>query len=189
MLVLIIGVLIGVVVLITLILALLYIRWEKKNREHIESTNRKIVVNRSGADVNSGHLGSGSLFNGFGQQSLDTICISENSRHQVCSVRNKKIELIHVKTKRKYFIACSDKFFIGRNCNNKIVSNSIAINYPSISSLHCEIIYSNGKVYIEDKKSTNGTYVNGRRITYGQYLQNNDIVKLGNEEFKVVIVS
>lgn len=187
MLILIIGALIGVVVISTLILVLLYIRLEKQKRGHIEIINKKIVVDRSGADVNSGHLGSGSLFNGYGQQRLNTICINENAIPQGYSVRVRNVNLIHIKTNLRYDIICGVGVVIGRTNQKNMGSASIALNYPSISSIHCRIFNNGEKLYVEDCNSTNGTYLNGRKITVAQPLHTNDVLKLGNEEFQVIL--
>ena len=48
---------------------------------------------------------------------------------------------------------------VGRSPNNDIV-----INNPAISSNHCKITLEGGTYYVEDLDSTNGTYVNEKRI-------------------------
>ncbi len=59
--------------------------------------------------------------------------------------------------------------------------NNIRFNDPSVSRKHCQIIqFSNGTFSIADFHSTNGTFVNGRRI-YGEVpLSWNDSVRVGN---------
>jgi putative nucleotidyltransferase with HDIG domain len=42
--------------------------------------------------------------------------------------------------------------------------NTIALDHTAISRFHCTISSENGAYYIEDNNSTNGTYLNGRRI-------------------------
>lgn len=42
--------------------------------------------------------------------------------------------------------------------------NDISINNPAISSNHCKITFEGGGYYVEDLDSTNGTYVNEKRI-------------------------
>lgn len=48
---------------------------------------------------------------------------------------------------------------IGRNCNNSIVIDS-----SSISRTHCRLGNDGAKWFIEDFSSTNGTFLNGRRL-------------------------
>jgi putative nucleotidyltransferase with HDIG domain len=42
--------------------------------------------------------------------------------------------------------------------------NTIALEHTAISRFHCTISTENGAYYIEDNESTNGTYLNGRRV-------------------------
>ncbi|MDR1347191.1 MAG: FHA domain-containing protein [Prevotellaceae bacterium] len=59
--------------------------------------------------------------------------------------------------------------------NNVIVSDS------SVSRVHCQIVqYDNGNFSIIDFGSTNGTFINGRRITGTVSLNWNDSVQIGN---------
>jgi pSer/pThr/pTyr-binding forkhead associated (FHA) protein len=48
---------------------------------------------------------------------------------------------------------------IGRDADNKV-----AVNSSLISRRHTSIVFEEGKIYIEDLKSTNGTFINGKRI-------------------------
>lgn len=63
---------------------------------------------------------------------------------------------------------------IGRNSKNNIV-----IKNAHISSLHCMIKRENGIYYVEDCNSTNGTYLNGLRVTKSK-LESGDNVHLFN---------
>ena len=58
--------------------------------------------------------------------------------------------------------------------------NDIVLTHASVSRYHCEFFYDGeGNVFLTDKNSANGTFVNGRRITESVLLQSNDIVKPG----------
>lgn len=64
---------------------------------------------------------------------------------------------------------------IGRNPDN-----DVCINDPYVGRHHCQIVqYDNGTYAIVDMGSTNGTYVNGKRIFGEAQLQPYDTVSLG----------
>lgn len=65
---------------------------------------------------------------------------------------------------------------IGRASDNDVVFVE-----NEVSRYHCELFCSNGKVYIRDLGSTNGTLVNGRIITSSLWLKKEDKVMLGNK--------
>lgn len=60
----------------------------------------------------------------------------------------------------------------------------------AVSRVHCKIISVNDIVYIEDLKSSNGTFVNGRRLIGNERmpLGQGDKVKIANLEFAVIRV-
>jgi pSer/pThr/pTyr-binding forkhead associated (FHA) protein len=64
---------------------------------------------------------------------------------------------------------------IGRANDNDLILK----NMPSVSRRHAEIYQLAGLVYIEDLNSTNGTYVNGQRISGPVALKNGDRILLG----------
>lgn len=61
----------------------------------------------------------------------------------------------------------------------------IVLNDPLSSSTHAEIVFANGQVTLRDLGSTNGTYVNGQRITE-VVLTPGVIVQFGNSHVQVV---
>jgi hypothetical protein len=69
-----------------------------------------------------------------------------------------------------------DKVRIGREADNDIVFAD-----KEVSRNHCELYYLNGRVYIRDLDSTNGTQVNGRDINSPTVLKKNDLVVLGHK--------
>ena len=48
------------------------------------------------------------------------------------------------------------------------------------SSLHARVFARDGGVYVEDLGSTNGTYLNGTRLTMPAVLRPGDQVQVGN---------
>jgi pSer/pThr/pTyr-binding forkhead associated (FHA) protein len=69
---------------------------------------------------------------------------------------------------------------IGRESGNEIV-----INDPEISRRHARITFQGGRYEIEDLGSTNGTFVNGRRISMVTPLNNNDTIDI-SDSVKIV---
>lgn len=70
---------------------------------------------------------------------------------------------------------------IGRKDNNSIV-----LSDPHISGNHAQIIVRNDSLFIEDLNSTNGTYLNGNKISNKVKLSNKDEIKIGNSIFKIL---
>jgi len=53
---------------------------------------------------------------------------------------------------------------LGVNRFGRSPKGDVQIEHPSVSALHCEIVLTNDAVVVRDCASTNGTFVNGRRI-------------------------
>jgi pSer/pThr/pTyr-binding forkhead associated (FHA) protein len=66
--------------------------------------------------------------------------------------------------------------FIGRDPGIDMV-----INEPYVSENHAKLAFRGEQVFIEDLGSTNGTFVNGRRITSPVPLNSGDTVQLGTD--------
>lgn len=66
---------------------------------------------------------------------------------------------------------------IGRKMGEDV---NLVLNYdPSVSARHCVITVENNVCYIEDLNSSNGTYLNGRRIQRKERLESNDEIRFG----------
>lgn len=53
---------------------------------------------------------------------------------------------------------------------------------PKVSRKHCKIEYIDSHYYLTDLGSTNGTYLNGRRIERKERLFTGDIIGIGSED-------
>lgn len=62
----------------------------------------------------------------------------------------------------------------GRNDNNDVI-----INDQFVGRNHCQIVENDGKFLVVDLNSTNGTFVNGKRITGQQPLSMSDEIRIG----------
>jgi pSer/pThr/pTyr-binding forkhead associated (FHA) protein len=69
-----------------------------------------------------------------------------------------------------------DQLTIGRDS-----SNGVAINDAEVSRKHARLTFQGGKFVIEDLGSTNGTFVNGQRLTGPHVLKGGDVVSLGEQ--------
>ncbi|WP_158265237.1 FHA domain-containing protein [Blastopirellula marina] len=55
----------------------------------------------------------------------------------------------------------------------------IVIDQPTVSGEHCRLEFDDGRVFLEDLQSTNGTYVNGERIYERKQIHPDALVTLG----------
>jgi len=69
-----------------------------------------------------------------------------------------------------------DKTTIGR-----VEDNTFQIAEPSVSSHHCEVLLRGNDVAVKDLNSTNGTFINGEKITEAP-LKPGQILRLGQVE-------
>ena len=72
-----------------------------------------------------------------------------------------------------------DKTTIGR-----LEDNTFQIPEQSVSSHHCEVLLKGSDVLIKDLNSTNGTYINGEKIT-DKILKPGQILRLGQIEVRL----
>ncbi|HVF55018.1 MAG TPA: FHA domain-containing protein [Pyrinomonadaceae bacterium] len=76
----------------------------------------------------------------------------------------------------------------GRRLNvGRVADNDLFLNHPSVSKIHAALVMNReGTLLVADTGSTNGTYVNGRRISYGEsrQLEDGDVVGFGDIEVR-----
>lgn len=71
---------------------------------------------------------------------------------------------------------------MGRSSRNKI-----AVNDPYMSTRHARFLLKDGKYFIEDLGSTNGTFVNGKDVkNISQPLKDGDKISIGQVDFLFV---
>jgi hypothetical protein len=69
-----------------------------------------------------------------------------------------------------------EQLMIGRDS-----SNAVAINDAEVSRRHARLTFQGGKYVIEDLGSTNGTFINGQRLTGPHVLKPGDVVAFGEQ--------
>jgi pSer/pThr/pTyr-binding forkhead associated (FHA) protein len=57
--------------------------------------------------------------------------------------------------------------------------NQVTIPNEAISKKHAKLTFADGKFYIEDLSSSNGTFLNGTRVHVRTALRNGDLIRLG----------
>lgn len=78
-------------------------------------------------------------------------------------------------TPGKSFSLSKGEIFIGRDVNNEIV-----INDSEISRRHCRLIQQLDNYIIEDLGSTNGTFINEKKITNQHILRVGESIRIGD---------
>ncbi|HVF49333.1 MAG TPA: FHA domain-containing protein [Pyrinomonadaceae bacterium] len=77
----------------------------------------------------------------------------------------------------------------GRRMNvGRVADNDLALNHPSVSKIHASLLMNReGTLLVADTGSTNGTYINGRRIAYGEarHIEDGDVVGFGDIEVRL----
>lgn len=75
-----------------------------------------------------------------------------------------------------------DKTTIGR-----VDDNTFPIAEASVSSHHCEILLRGTDIVVNDLNSTNGTFINGDKITGEAVLKPGQILRLGQVELRLEV--
>ncbi|SHM46369.1 FHA domain-containing protein [Caldanaerovirga acetigignens] len=85
-----------------------------------------------------------------------------------------------------YCLRCEDgrEFPIRRVTTiGRAKDSDIVIDDPYLSSKHAMIYRRGRRLIIQDLKSTNGTYINGRRIKKPMALKEKDVITMGSRKF------
>lgn len=145
------------------------------NNPNVSSNHAVIVVDDSGdfilRDLNSTN---GTFLNG---KRITEAKINSTDKVQVCdSLINWKDYFTEQASTIPQPIQNPNSITIGRNSSNLIV-----IPQSDVSSFHATISkYTSGEIVIQDNNSSNGTYVNGKKITLHN-LMSGDRVLLANK--------
>lgn len=89
--------------------------------------------------------------------------------------------LIRIQTKEEFRIT-TEICKIGKRA---LMTDICIRNNPTISREHCAIYFEEGEYYLEDKGSSNYTYLNGNRVMPGkkELLEDGDEIRMSDEEF------
>ncbi|VBB07940.1 Hypothetical protein LUCI_3205 [Lucifera butyrica] len=79
----------------------------------------------------------------------------------------------------QHYFELNETTSIGRNDENDIVIAETVVSYEHA----CISKYKEG-YWLDDLHSTNGTFLNGQRITQEAFLHNGDLIRIGSVTFK-----
>ena len=79
-------------------------------------------------------------------------------------------------------LTLTNSIIIGRDSTK---AKLVFKNDELLSGRHCELSLKEGRIFICDLNSTNGTYVNGVPISGSFRLHNDDIILLGSMELRI----
>lgn len=80
------------------------------------------------------------------------------------------------------FIPGGKRLSVGR-----VADNELTLNHTSVSKIHAALLMNpQGTLLVADTGSTNGTFINGRRIAYGEarQIEDGDVVGFGDVEVR-----
>ena len=94
-----------------------------------------------------------------------------------------RINVINGPMKGKSFELEGETVFVGRS-----LKNDVDIKDGAISRKQLKIFRIGEKIFVEDLKSTNGTFINGEMITPGEGFEvwEGDTISIGNSVLKLI---
>src|SRR2546430_15775010 len=78
----------------------------------------------------------------------------------------------------------SHELKVDRTTIGRVEDNTFQIPEPSVSSHHCEVLLKGNDVLVKDLNSTNGTFINGEKITEAP-LKRGQVLRLGQIELRL----
>jgi hypothetical protein len=112
-------------------------------------------------------------------RSMSVKAVSPVGKHPYLKLLNIREEL-PFKVDEIYILDSSKT--IGRSNNNEFI-----IKDPFLSNEHAEFLLKDGMIYVKDRGSKNGTFVNNERIGSGEVrINNGDRVQVGSLSFILV---
>ena len=94
-----------------------------------------------------------------------------------------RLEVIHGMDQEATF-----EFGVSQGVIGRSKGSMIELSDPNVSRMHARLEINKTQTVIYDNNSTNGTKVNGRRITK-QVLHNGDVIAIGQTELRFAVIS
>lgn len=107
----------------------------------------------------------------FNKMGRDAIIIDYNESKATLNSKDSRYPIISVEKNKKITVGRSKK-------------NNFKINSTFVSSQHLKVKFIDNKLYVKDLNSSNGTYINGKKLTTNKYysLEKNQKLILGSED-------
>lgn len=140
---------------------------------------RKVIV-RKGIDVKKQKMGEnkGELFRG-GLDGQQTYYVNP-------AVKVWHISFDDLMTGKRLYKRFTGQLLIGRkNSNQEGIEELLFPEDGKVSRRHCRVYDGGGRLCLQDLQSRNHTYLNGKVISKPVYLNNGDIIQLGDRKLRV----
>ncbi|MGL4345631.1 MAG: FHA domain-containing protein [Cellulosilyticaceae bacterium] len=76
-----------------------------------------------------------------------------------------------------------DQVIIGRN---KERCDMVLVGDDAVSGVHCKLYNTNGKLFLVDLASTNGTFINGVKADKIMSLKEQDVLQIGSKKYRLL---
>lgn len=153
--------------------------------QDVQISREHVVISRQGDAyvLEDQGSGTGTYLNGQRVQtsalrSGDIIRIGSTwleVREEIASLERPAAKAELPKHLEKHFQIGREKILIGRSQDNDVVLDS-----PNVSRKHAAVDKGSGRFYLQDLKSTNGTFLNSERIVERVRLKPGDVISLGS---------
>lgn len=154
----------GISILVITIVILIVVKKRKKKREDNEVNEEEVVADTKEEEKV--------------QPMQKTVRLSAEK----APMRIELIEIGRMRTARHVKIALKDQVIMGRTANKCDV---VLEGDETLSGMHCKLFKQDGKLYLLDLGSTNGTYVNGLPIKEAMALNQDDVLLIGAVEYRI----
>src|SRR5438477_11134635 len=71
----------------------------------------------------------------------------------------------------------------------RVQGNDLMLPKGNVSKRHARLLFRDGRIIVTDLKSTNGTYVNGRKIAQATIVREGDTVYVGDVVLRVELAA
>src|SRR5712675_2314039 len=78
----------------------------------------------------------------------------------------------------------SHELKVDRTTIGRVEDNTFQIPEPSVSSHHCEVLLRGSDIVVRDLESTNGTFINGEKVTE-TVIKPGQVLRLGQIEMRL----